>query len=437
MTWSTIAGAPLVTVSPLGISNGFCNLANNGANFGPDTYGTSTSGIQEALNAVGGSGGGTVKVLGGSFVINATIYTPGDHITVIFEPGTTLTMNGSYEFHMATDSSGNMHSWLRWIGHGTIVNLNDNVASIGETSLTAPTTAHHLTIRGFEVYSGQAPYFVAITNTTLTQTGADQQYGQILIEDLYLHSFANAGEGTGLLITNSNVTCRRVYIDGSTYNTSDDHSILFCHGGPENASSEAICENLLFEEVHVKNNGASGQVLELQGNGTSGASGILRNVTFNACIFDSGASSPVGAGSGGPFVDDNDSNTNSSYVYNIRFRDCKFVNCIMGYQSTSSQIGSITYEGYGPQSFSGSLQGRDGNGSSYTISITVGTSPFSYRNVDGCWEIVTVTGGTVSSITLNGISTGSTSGQFRLGPGDILTVTYSSAPTMAKTGSAG
>lgn len=436
MAWFTIAGAPEVTVSPTGISSGFCNLANNGANFGPDTTGTVTGGIQEALNAIAATGGGTVNVLGGNFSIGATIYTPGDHITVKFSPGTTLIFKGSYQIHMATDSSGSMHSWVRWIGHGTIVNLNDYAASIGENALSAPTTAHHLIISGFEVYGGQAPYFVAVANSTLAQTGAEQQYGQILIEKLYLHSFANASTGTGLLITNSNVTCRNVYIDGSTY-PDQDHSVLFCHGGPENSSTYGTCENLVFEQVHVKNNGQSGQVLELQGNGTTSANGILRNLTFTACVFDSGASSPVPGGSGGPYIDDNNGASNSAFVYNVRFRDCKFINCEMEYQSTGTQIGSVTYEGAGPQSFTGALQGRDGNGTSYTVAITVGSSPFGYRNLDGCWEIVTVTGGAVSSITLNGISTGSTSGQFRLGPGDVLTVTYTTLPTMAKTGSAG
>ena len=118
----------------------------------------------------------------------------------------------------------------------------------------------------------------------------------------------------------------------------------------------------------------------------------------------------------------------------------------MEYQSSASYIGSITYAGSGPQTTStyptgatGSLRGRDNNGGTlYTVSITVGTSPYSYRNLDGCWEIVYVTGGSVSSITLNSVATGVTSGQFRLGPGDVLTVTYSpTAPTMTKTGSAG
>ena len=40
---------PWVTVSPYGIANGKSTVANNGAQYGPDTAGTVTSGIQEAV----------------------------------------------------------------------------------------------------------------------------------------------------------------------------------------------------------------------------------------------------------------------------------------------------------------------------------------------------------------------------------------------------
>lgn len=49
---SMIATNPcMVTVSARGIANGRSALANNGANFGPDTVGTVTSGFQEALDS--------------------------------------------------------------------------------------------------------------------------------------------------------------------------------------------------------------------------------------------------------------------------------------------------------------------------------------------------------------------------------------------------
>lgn len=64
--------------------------------------------------------------------------------------------------------------------------------------------------------------------------------------------------------------------------------------------------------------------------------------------------------------------------------------------------------------------------------ITVGASPFTYTNNDGYMETVSVSGGTVSSITLRGTSTGLISGMFTLYPGDALVVTYTAAPAMQK-----
>jgi hypothetical protein len=68
--------------------------------------------------------------------------------------------------------------------------------------------------------------------------------------------------------------------------------------------------------------------------------------------------------------------------------------------------------------------------------ISVTASPFTYTNTDGYPEEVTVTGGTVSDISLvrGGVTTslGLTTGIFLLEVGDGLQVTYTGAPTMEK-----
>ena len=86
VTQATLKGAPYVTVSPVGLAQGFPR--NNNANFGPDTPGTTTSGIQEAINFVYANAvtvpvaGGpsllmqTIVLLTGSFQINAPITIP-------------------------------------------------------------------------------------------------------------------------------------------------------------------------------------------------------------------------------------------------------------------------------------------------------------------------------------------------------------------------
>lgn len=58
--WKNILGKTAITVSPIGLGTSGVTIANNGADYGPDTPGTTTSGIQEALNAVSALGGGTV-----------------------------------------------------------------------------------------------------------------------------------------------------------------------------------------------------------------------------------------------------------------------------------------------------------------------------------------------------------------------------------------
>lgn len=63
--------------------------------------------------------------------------------------------------------------------------------------------------------------------------------------------------------------------------------------------------------------------------------------------------------------------------------------------------------------------------------ITVGASPFTYTNSTGESEEVSVTGGTVSNITVNGVSQPYSSGTFDVPNGQAIVVTYSAAPAMA------
>ena len=62
--------------------------------------------------------------------------------------------------------------------------------------------------------------------------------------------------------------------------------------------------------------------------------------------------------------------------------------------------------------------------------ITVGASPFTFKNTAGQNLIVYVSGGVVTAVALSGVTTGLTSGTFYLGPNDTLQITYSTAPTM-------
>ena len=89
-----------------------------------------------------------------------------------------------------------------------------------------------------------------------------------------------------------------------------------------------------------------------------------------------------------------------------------------------------------------------GDVTSKRITNNVGINPFGdlaepaanpvngtiYTNFFGCPVLVTVSGGTVSQIAINGVNTGLTSGAFTLGPDNTIKVTHSGDPTWTWTG---
>jgi hypothetical protein len=65
--WKNIKGKPYITVSAKGIANGLSDIPNDGADFGPDTPGTQTYGIREAVNYASSTGINKVKLLAGTY----------------------------------------------------------------------------------------------------------------------------------------------------------------------------------------------------------------------------------------------------------------------------------------------------------------------------------------------------------------------------------
>lgn len=71
------------------------------------------------------------------------------------------------------------------------------------------------------------------------------------------------------------------------------------------------------------------------------------------------------------------------------------------------------------------------------VAITVGASPFTYTNTTGRYQMVLVSGGTVTQILYvhdadAGGLIGSTGGSFLVAPGDGLRISHSGAPTMSR-----
>jgi len=69
-------------------------------------------------------------------------------------------------------------------------------------------------------------------------------------------------------------------------------------------------------------------------------------------------------------------------------------------------------------------------GGTAPTSITAGASPYTLTPSSTTNQIVIISGGSVSSVELNGTTTGLTSGTFYCRAGDSLTITYSTAPTI-------
>ena len=398
-------------------------LISNNPNDNPDY-----SDLQTAMNEIG-SGIFYVRNTGTPYTFN-TVYNTADNQVVIFEAGTQInTTSTTVAFVVAYTSSGTPLNNIYWYGNGAILTLpaNSRVYGIGispaSPSIVPTTGARNIVVDGFIINgNGSSVNAISINNnqSSTTQTPYSAQISNFIIRNMYIYnnyfsSFNISGSTTNGLIEN-------VIIDNSSVPAGQDYSALIMH------SNVGTVNYLTFINVIVKANGSSGQVLEIQGSTASGAVTVTSHIRFIDCIFDTGASSPVAAGSGGPYLDDNNGTSNSAYITNIDFINCQWINAIITYQSTASHFGYIRFIGSQPQGFSGNLLGRS-IGSNNT-SLIVNTSPFTYTNTYDFPVIITVSGGTVSAIALDGVTTGATSGAFLLLPNHILQVTYSSTPTI-------
>jgi len=162
--------AAAVTVSPIGISSG-SSLPNNGKMFGPDTTGTTTSGLQEAINSLPGSsqlqGGGRLDLAPGIFyttsqllltngtasTTNATWLLVGSGVNAC---GIVYTGTATNDVILVTSGPGGTNG-----GSSQLVMRDMFVAS----QLNAPTNLLHVTYWGkLEIDDCWFGYWNAMTN---------------------------------------------------------------------------------------------------------------------------------------------------------------------------------------------------------------------------------------------------------------------------------
>jgi hypothetical protein len=429
--WVELFSAPTTTVSPTGLVQG--QAPNNGANFGPDTRATTTSGIQEALDAAAAAGGGRVLCLVGVYSVSSPLVFAGANVTLEFEPGCSLTFaNGITGTKAGTwysgigaitptgliwmgsnPSSGATYSHQHLVGNGLQVNFGSNdpaggqqdgitIMFPGQASSPAFTgSVSDISVEGV-IGVGGVFQFLHVVQDNFNKTNVPYPTFPrfLLLKDIEFtantqSNLNNSGGSVLYLVGGIESRVEGCRIDCSAMPTSFDYDPINLSG----TAGEVF--HWYIARSYFRGNGASGQCGEFQGVAVNTrASDGLHDCVLEQCTFDSGAASgaPL-AGSSGLYIDDAVNNsTTDAFVSGLEFRRCIFIN-------TGCSL-SFAYQ-----------------------SVSVGTSPWTYTNNSRATQLLSVSGGTVSSVTVNGSATGQTSGLFLLKPTDTVTVTYSSAPT--------
>ena len=131
VTQATLKGAPSVTVSPVGLAQGLPR--NNNADFGPDTPGTTTCGIQEAVNS-----GIPVQLLEGTFNITTEINNGNTKLPLVIH-------GAGYGMNPATDAISIPTS-------GSIIRQGGT----GVNGIRLSSPCPNLSLRGFSVVFTQS-----------------------------------------------------------------------------------------------------------------------------------------------------------------------------------------------------------------------------------------------------------------------------------------
>jgi hypothetical protein len=450
-SWANLPGKPFVTVSPIGGA-----LPNNGADFGPNTAGTTTNGIQEAINSLPANGG-VVYCLAGGYTISSTLHNTGSFQVVIFaagailgfQPGGTYAnsdLNGHADILVGTTrtpSEANFHDCY-WYGNGALVTgsgINDEIVFAAQHggSHSAPplTPGYRLVVDGFTISNiGNTSFLIGAQNYAANVTYANQ-IRQVRFSRISATWKPGTTGASGCAVQGSarEIILADLNIDTSNVAAGTQYSNLFIRAASGDTEDVVVARSTFI-------NNQAGNVFDIQGNASRIDGSVSRscfNIRLEDCVFDSKQVSPtIGyAGSGGGWIDDNDRTGNTGYVYNVEFTRCEFgpgsptstanpPNVGITFQTYLSFFGYIRFsEGSVPAAFSGApLLGR-GPGDA-GVAITFNAS-HQYINLDGFEERVILSGG--GAISLNGSPTGLTTAVLILRDGDY--VTSNPTPTTA------
>jgi hypothetical protein len=461
--WSGTSGRPFVVVSPNGISNGLSEILNDGSDFGPDTMGTTTYGIQEALNFIAETGG-LVYCRNGAYALKSPLMNTGSNQVVVFAPGcsvmfnvdtTPISADGRYFLILVGSNLGTNpttyvnYSYNAWYGNGSVINANGVYADTSDTcnlfgivqagldtTMSPPPAGSQFIIDGFfgQGLTNSIVYICVQNYQKFTSpTPYANQVRNVRISRLDAEWDGSTQNGSGLVINGSARQCliEDCKLDCSEMeDTANGVSNLFIHSNAGDTSQVVVRRSTflgpLAEPIEPN------QTIEFQGNDTSISPGTVESNCYNLsvedCVFDAQNEGLVA------FIDDYESNSgNVGWVYNVSLERCQLLNGGINYNSRSTGIlGYIRYtDGTIPPSTTADLLERSPGDGGMSIASAV-TSGVPWQNMFGFDVRVNVysSSGSISAISVNGIGTGVTSGSFVIRTGDTLTLTFSGSPTI-------
>ena len=217
---------PTIVISPIGLSNG-CSVANNGAQFGPDTAGTKTCGIQEAFNSV----------YQGTNYYNGVMWA-ADFVLQKgqFNVSTTMVFNAynCFDFSLGSDSTG----------YGaTIVDVNGNPGK-NLLTITATNTFAITNVIGKQIFKPLSIFLHNFQETSMIDTNetlldVECIYGNFRMENVNLYQWWTAVNfGNQISIQQPNAGTNLQYLVGLVINTNANFT-----AGQEHST---VLENCFF-----------------------------------------------------------------------------------------------------------------------------------------------------------------------------------------------
>lgn len=458
------------TVSPIGLTHnnpGGVVAPNNGADFGPDTPGTATSGLQEALNAIP-NGGTIVDIGGGTYTITTSVRATGSNQVLLFNPSSAInlpTTGTSYDSGSGTTVNpgvmfpftnnlvtspggitGYNYSHNRWIGNGIIIQANGNSALppiLSCSNVPYDTSGSGATldgvVDGFDFSDVLATALqMGISNTSTFPTPWANRIRQVAIRNVNVVLGQASGSGTGIGAIQIDGGVTQVYFEDCSVDMTALGSSYSGFIGLLLRANWGDVRNVAFYRCWIGTNSTLTDFpLIIRGGDVSSSEATsVQYLLFQDCEFDTSSVSTI-------IVEDSVSPATVAFVNNIAFERCNFLPTGTSYQVqfvnvVSSNFGFVRFVDCNlnglawPYFANGNLTNRS-PGYAVNISSVFTSSGYTYYNTDGIDELIVVDNtGAGMTISVDAVQIGDTSGAFFLRTGHFITLSWTTKPNIYK-----